>query len=59
MVQESGDSTGFDAADWVEAFLSAPSAALGGRRPRELMHTSEGRATVFQLVGQMQSGADA
>jgi putative toxin-antitoxin system antitoxin component (TIGR02293 family) len=41
IVQESGDPAGFDAGRWVTAFLDAPSPALGGRRPRDLMRTSE------------------
>lgn len=57
IVEESGDGTAFDAGSWVADFLMAPSAALGGRRPQELMTTSDGRALVFTLVEQMQSGA--
>jgi len=59
MVGESGDPDGFDAGRWVAAFLDAPSPALGGRRPRDLMRTSDGRTVVSTLVAQMQSGAYA
>jgi putative toxin-antitoxin system antitoxin component (TIGR02293 family) len=59
VVQESGNLDGFDVGRWVAAFLDAPSAALGGRRPADLMRTSEGCAVVCALVSQMQSGAYA
>ena len=59
IVQASGDGTPFDAGRWVAAFLDAPSPALGGRRPSELMRTSDGRSVVSTLVAQMQSGAYA
>jgi len=57
ILQESGNPDGFDACRWVDAFLDASSPALGGRRPRELMRTSDGRVVVSALVAQMQSGA--
>lgn len=59
MVAESGSLEGFDAARWVAAWLDQPLAALGGRRPGELMDTAEGRAIVSKLVAQMQSAAYA
>ena len=57
IVQESGDPEGFDAGQWVAQFLNAPSPALGGLRPGDFMHTSDGRAVVATLIAQMQSGA--
>ena len=59
VVRESGDPTGFDAERWVAAFLDASSPALGGRPPREFLDTSDGRAIVFRLVMQMQTGTYA
>jgi len=59
IVQESGDPEGFDAGKWVAEFLGSEQASLGGRRPAELMRTSDGRAVVATLVNQMQSGAYA
>ena len=59
IVRESGDPIGFETERWVAQFLDATSPALGGRRPREMLATSDGRNTVFQLVMQMQSGAYA
>lgn len=58
-VEESGSSEGFDAARWVAEWLDQPLAALGGRRPGELMDTAEGRSIVSKLVSQMQSAAYA
>ncbi len=59
MVKESGNAVGFDAAKWVAAWLDRPQAALGGKRPAELMDTSDGRGIVSDLVARMQSGAYA
>jgi putative toxin-antitoxin system antitoxin component (TIGR02293 family) len=59
IVRESGNPEGFDAAKWVSAWLDRPQAALGDKRPAELMDTSEGRGIVSGLVAQMQSGAYA
>lgn len=59
MVSESGDATGFDAAKWFAAWSAEPSAALGGRRPEDLLETADGRDAVSKLLAQMQSGAFA
>jgi uncharacterized protein (DUF2384 family) len=59
MVQESGDPTGFDAAQWIAQWLNEPMAALGGKQPAHLMDTAEGQAIVSNLVARMQSGAYA
>ena len=59
MVKESGDPTGFDAAQWVAQWLEEPMAALGGKRPADLMDTAEGQAIVSNLISRMQSGAYA
>ena len=59
LVAESGNADGFDAGAWVSNWLEQPVPALGGRRPAELMDTSEGQAIVSRLVTQMQSGAYA
>jgi len=59
MVKESGNAVGFDAAKWVAAWLDRPQAALGGKRPAELMDTSDGSGIVSDLVARMQSGAYA
>jgi putative toxin-antitoxin system antitoxin component (TIGR02293 family) len=59
MVKESGNPKGFDAAKWVAAWLDRPQPALGGKRPAELMDTSDGRSIVSDLIARMQSGAYA
>lgn len=59
MVRESGDASGFKPAKWFSAWIAEPIAALGGRRPEELLDTADGRDTVSRLLAQMQSGAYA
>ena len=59
LVAESGQVQGFDAGAWVSHWLEQAVPALGGRRPAELMDTSEGQAIVSRLVAQLQSGAYA
>ena len=59
MVQESGEPKGFDAARWDAAWIEEPQPALGGKRPRELMDTAEGRGIVSELLARSQSGAYA
>ncbi len=57
VVNESGDPTDFDAAQWTVSWLETPNAALAGMSPGELMDTCEGRTLVSHIVDQMQSGA--
>ena len=57
MIEESGDSEGFDAAKWVGRWLDRPLPALGGQKPMELMDTPDGRALVHIIVARMQTGA--
>jgi putative toxin-antitoxin system antitoxin component (TIGR02293 family) len=59
IVKESGNPKGFDAAKWTAAWLGEPQRALGGKRPAELMDTSEGRGIVSDLLARMQTGAYA
>jgi len=59
IVQESGNSEGFDAAAWMSRWLNEPVPALGGARPIDLMDTMEGQALVSTTLGQLQSGAYA
>jgi uncharacterized protein (DUF2384 family) len=59
MVEESGNSNGFDAARWVQEWLQKPLPALGGKRPVEYMSTQEGRELVGRLLAMAQSGAYA
>src|ERR1035437_7313984 len=59
MVEQSGDPRGFDAAEWVASWITAPSPALGGDTPASYMDTSEGQELVSGLIAKMQSGAYA
>ncbi|SOE63487.1 Protein of unknown function [Burkholderia sp. D7] len=59
MVAESGNPEGFDAAQWLAAWMERSVPALGGRRPAEYMDTVEGRALISRLLAMMQSGAYA
>lgn len=59
MVEESGNSEGFDAATWLADWLDRPLPALAGKRPAEFMDTADGRALVSDLLAQQQSGAYA
>jgi putative toxin-antitoxin system antitoxin component (TIGR02293 family) len=59
IVEESGDTEGFDAAGWVAQWLEDPLPALGGRRPGDLMDTAEGRSLVSNLIGQIQAASYA
>lgn len=60
MIQTSGsDTQGFKPAKWFGEWIAQPQPALGGRRPEELLDTSDGRDLVARLLDQMQSGAYA
>ncbi|MEQ7156529.1 antitoxin Xre/MbcA/ParS toxin-binding domain-containing protein [Brevundimonas aurifodinae] len=59
IVSESGSSPDFDASAWLSEWLNEPVAALGGRKPVELLDTLEGQALVSDTLGRMQSGAYA
>ena len=59
MVEQSGDTAGFDAARWVAHWLDEPNPALAGVCPASYMDTMEGQKLVSNLVAMMQSGAYA
>ncbi len=62
IVDESGDpdaAKGFDAAVWLEEWLSQPNPALGGMLPSTYLDTHEGQEILRALIMQMQSGAYA
>src|SRR5690606_36202428 len=59
MVARSGDAAGFDAAQWLAAWLDAPCPALGGRQPSDYLDTNEGIQVVRGVLAQMESGAYA
>lgn len=49
----------FDAAAWLENWLSQPNPALGGELPSTYLDTREGQEILSTLIAQMQSGAYA
>jgi len=57
MVEESGNSAGFDASRWIARWLGEPLPALGGARPLDLMDTMEGQGLVAETLARLQSGA--
>jgi putative toxin-antitoxin system antitoxin component (TIGR02293 family) len=59
MVAESGDPTGFEAAEWVAHWLEQPLPALSGQRPAEFMDTFDGQGLVSTLMARMQTGVSA
>lgn len=59
MVEESGNTDGFDAGTWVSHWLREPIPALDGQRPMDLLDTMEGQALVSETLARMQSGAYA
>ena len=59
MVEQSGDSTGFDPALWVSGWLTKSLPALAGATPASYMDTFEGQKLVTELLSISQSGAYA
>lgn len=57
MVRESGDPTGFDAAEWVNCWINSQVPALGFKTPASYMVTAEGQELVSNLLARSQSGA--
>ena len=47
----------FDAAKWLGLWIERPQAALGGRKPADLVSTPTGLDMVSRLLGAMESGA--
>ena len=59
IVNSSGDPAGFDAAQWVAAWLEQANPALDGRKPANFMDTAEGQQLVSRLLAQVLGGAYA
>ncbi|WP_161493356.1 antitoxin Xre/MbcA/ParS toxin-binding domain-containing protein [Zoogloea sp. LCSB751] len=59
MVDDTGDSTNFDAARWVGEWLERPVPALGGAKPSDYMDTTTGQRLVSNLLVQSQLGVFA
>ena len=47
----------FDAARWLGKWIERPQAALGGRKPADLIDTPTGVEVVARLLGSIESGA--
>lgn len=47
----------FDAARWLGKWIERPQAALGGRKPADLIDTPTGVEVVARLLGSVESGA--
>lgn len=56
MVIESGRPEGFNAAAWLAQWLDGPVAAIGGKRPADLLDTDDGRAIVAKVLERMRTG---
>lgn len=59
IVEESGESAGFDAPEWLGRWLARTNPALNGRLPSDYLCTAEGQNKLAVLIAQMQSGAYA
>ncbi|HEY5797398.1 MAG TPA: antitoxin Xre/MbcA/ParS toxin-binding domain-containing protein [Bosea sp. (in: a-proteobacteria)] len=59
MLEDAGNSEGFDAPSWMSRWLREPLPALGGGKPIDLLDTMEGQALVSRALSQIQSGAYA
>ena len=59
IVEESGNSKGFDASAWLGAWINEANPALGGEKPASYLDTMTGQALVRQLLLRSQSGAYA
>jgi putative toxin-antitoxin system antitoxin component (TIGR02293 family) len=59
MVQRSTspDARSFDVGKWFGQWIECPTAALGGRKPAELIATPTGLEVVSRILGAMESGA--
>ncbi len=55
MVEESGETDSFNAAEWLAQWLEEPLPALADGRPVDLMDTAEGQAIVSNLLARMQA----
>ncbi|MBY4714897.1 MbcA/ParS/Xre antitoxin family protein [Burkholderia cepacia] len=57
MVEESGNSDGFDAKTWLQDWLRSPLSALGGDCPVDHLCTPEGVDLISRMLASAQSGA--
>ena len=57
MVNESGETTGFDARSWLDHWLTGVVPALGDRRPLDVLNEPGGLEVLRSLLLQAQYGA--
>jgi uncharacterized protein (DUF2384 family) len=57
IVEESGDSKGFDAVAWADHWMVQPIPALGGQTPRDYVDSGRACSDVVDIVLRIQSGA--
>lgn len=57
IVEESGNSTGFDVQGWLDRWMTEEVPALGSRRPADLLKEPGGFERVRTVLMGMQSGA--
>jgi putative toxin-antitoxin system antitoxin component (TIGR02293 family) len=51
------EAKGFDSVKWLGQWIERPQAALGGRKPSDLLDTPTGFEMVARVLGSIQSGA--
>ena len=51
------EAKGFDSVKWLGQWIQRPQAALGGRKPSDLLDTPTGFEMVARVLGSIQSGA--
>lgn len=56
IVDESGNPKDFDSRAWVVDWLHSPIPALGGRRPTDYLHTSDGVDLILRMLLSLQAG---
>ncbi|MFP3507100.1 MbcA/ParS/Xre antitoxin family protein [Burkholderia sp. SIMBA_062] len=56
IVDESGNPKDFDSRAWVVDWLHSPIPALGGRRPADYLHTSDGVDLISRMLVSLQAG---
>lgn len=59
MIEDGGNGSPFDAAQWLSRWLREPLPALGGGKPIDLLDTMEGQSMVSQALARIEGGAYA
>lgn len=56
IVDESGNPNDFDSRAWLVDWLHSPIPALGGKRPTDYLHTSDGVDLISRMLVSLQAG---